>query len=341
MSRARIRLVAVMVATAIAVVATAISLFQDDEPSPPAPTTPGTVSAPPSTVTAPPSTDALPPAAPPVASWGDFPGAPVDLAAPPGGSEEVVSEEGRPVLAVRRADGTLLAEAALDESGTVLDARYFDRSGELTLVVAGLRTLAGGALTGGARVRCGSSASARGGFRWTRFPIRWRLGRARTPPGLSRSRALRAVREARGTWNANRTHCRGIPDRSKVRFAYVGASGRSTGRDGVNVVEFGDVARLGGACAGTVACTLTWISGGRAIESDTRIRRIRRNGYFTGSGRRRGLDLRSVMVHESGHTLGFSHVSNRSVVMFPRISERTVGGRILGRGDALVSNRVY
>jgi hypothetical protein len=338
-TRERARGLAVAAATALGVIAVAISLFQgDDEPGVPVPSAPATVTAPGTTAPTPPVT---PPPVPEVSGWGDFPGAPPDLAAPPGGSEEVTADEGAPVLVVRRADGTLLATASLDDEGTALDASFFDRSGDLTLVVAGLRAVAAGATTGGARVGCGSTASARSDFRWTRFPIRWRLGTARTPPGLSRSRALTAIRKSRGTWNANRTHCPDIPDASRARFSYAGSSRRATGRDGVSLVEFGDVGRLGGVCAGTVACTLTWVSRGRAIESDIRIRRARPGGYFTGSGPRRGIDLQSVMVHESGHTLGFDHVSARSVVMFPSIASRTVGGRILGRGDALVNNRTY
>ena len=47
------------------------------------------------------------------------------------------------------------------------------------------------------------------------------------------------------------------------------------------------------------------------------------------------------MVHESGHTLGFDHVSSREVVMFPFIALRSIGGRILGRGDALANNAKY
>lgn len=337
MTRERARGLAVAAATALGVIAVAISLFQDDdEPGRPVTSAPVTVTAPGTAPDVP-----VAPPAPDVTGWGDFPGAPPDLAAPPGGSEEVTADGGAPVLAVRRADGTLLATASLDEQGRALDASFFDRAGELTLVVAGLRAVAGGATTGGARVGCGSTASARADFRWTRFPIRWRLGTARTPPGISRARALTAIRKSRGTWNANRTHCADVPDASRARFTYVGSSGRVTGRDGVSLVEFGDVGRLGGVCAGTVACTLTWISRGRAIESDTRIRRSRPGGYFTGSGRRRGIDLQSVMVHEGGHTLGFDHVSARSVVMFPSIASRTIGGRILGRGDALVNNRTY
>jgi hypothetical protein len=343
-TRERARALAVAAATALGVIAVAISLFQDDdEPGRPVTSAPVTVTAP-TTVTAPGSTAPAGPVAPPepdVTGWGDFPGAPPDLTAPPGGTEEVTVDAGAPVLAVRRADGTLMATASLDASGAPLDARFFDRTGDLTLVVAGLRAAAAGSGAAGARVRCGSSASARDDFRWTRFPIRWRFGTARTPPGISRAQALLATRRARGTWNANRSHCRGIPDASRARFTYVGASGRATGRDGVNLVEFGDPGGLGGVCSGTVACALTWISGGRAIESDIRIRRVRPNGYFTASGRRRGIDLQSVMVHESGHTLGFDHVSARTVAMFPVIAERTVGGRILGRGDALANNRTY
>ena len=335
MTRERVRLIAVITATALGVAAVAISLFQNEEPSAPGTTAPGTVTAPPSTAPAP------APAPPPVAAWGEFPGAPPDLAAPAGGSLSSLPSGAEQVIAVRRPDGTLLATARFDAAGRPLDARFYDRTGSLTAVVAGLRAQAAGVAVGGARVRCASSASAGSGFRWTRFPIRWRLGTARVAPGLTRARALSALRRAHGTWNANRSHCRSLPDRSRARFTFAGPSGRPTGRDGVSLVEFGDVDRLGGVCAGTVACTITFISGGRAVESDTRIDRVRPNGYFTDASRRRGLDLQSVMVHESGHTLGFDHVSARSVVMFPVIAPRTVGGRILGRGDALANNRKY
>lgn len=328
-------MIAIVAATALGVVATVISLLSDEGTPPgPPPTTPGTV-------TAPPGTTPTPPEAPPVAAWGDFPGAPADLVPPPGGDVSTLPTGGVTTVAVTRADGSVLGTVRLDDAGTPLDARFYDAGGALTTVVAGLRARRGGASSGGARVRCGSSASAWSGFRWTRFPIRWRLGSAPVAPRLTRSGALAAVRAARGTWNANRSHCRAIRDLSRARFAFAGPTRRSTGRDGVNVVEFGDVDRLGGVCAGTVACTITFIVDGRAVESDTRIDRVRPNGYFTGSSPRRGLDVQSVMVHESGHTLGFDHVAARSVVMFPAIGARTVGGRRLGRGDAQVNNRTY
>jgi hypothetical protein len=47
------------------------------------------------------------------------------------------------------------------------------------------------------------------------------------------------------------------------------------------------------------------------------------------------------MVHESGHTLGFAHVSATDVVMDPFVRRGGVTGRLLGRGDAIASNAKY
>ena len=276
-------------------------------------------------------------------AWGDFPGAPPEIAPPAGGSASTKPVPGGTELTVRRADGSVLALATVDEAtDAVGDARFFDRRGRLRVVVAALRVPPAGAATAvqGAQVRCGSAASADSGFRWARFPIAWRLNSRTLPARIGRSAALAAIRRARGVWNGNRSHCRTLPDLSRARFAFRGSTTRRTGRDGRSVVEFGETAGLGGICRDSVGCTITWTDGSRATESDTRLDRRPLGGYFTGS-RRRGLDLQSVMVHESGHTLGFDHVSSRDVVMFPFIARRTIGGRILGRGDALANNAKY
>lgn len=282
---------------------------------------------------------------PPVPDWGDFPGAPPPLVVPPGGEVSAEAVPGGSRLTVERADGSTLAVARVEgATGAYGEVRYLDRRGRLDVVVSAVRAApAGGgarAAAGGAAVRCGSSARRDAGYRWTRFPIAWRINLRPLPPRISRAAALRAAREARGVWNANRSHCRTLPDASTARFSFAGTTTRRTAQDGRSVVEFGETDRLGGICRGTVACTVTWVVGARVTESDTRVDRLRRGGYFTGS-RRRGVDLRSVMVHESGHTLGFAHVAARTVVMFPSIGPRTVGGRILGRGDALGNNAKY
>ncbi|MGE0027712.1 MAG: matrixin family metalloprotease, partial [Thermoleophilia bacterium] len=89
--------------------------------------------------------------------------------------------------------------------------------------------------------------------------------------------------------------------------------------------------------------TITFIAGGnRAVESDTRISSTDVAGFSTARRPgRRTLDVQSVMVHESGHTLGFAHVSARDVVMNAFVRRGGVSGRLLGRGDAIASNAKY
>jgi hypothetical protein len=331
---------------AVAVVAAVVTVVAVRDEGGPAAVTAGTAPGTPTAAgtTAPPAPPEIPSQAPAVPAWGDFPGAPPEIAPPPGGSASVEPVPGGSELTVRRADGSVLAVATVDEAtGALGDARFFDRRGRLRVVVSALRvppTGAAGGASQGALVRCGSAASANAGFRWTRFPIAWRLNSRTLPPRIGRSAALGAIRRARGVWNANRSHCRTLPDLSQARFAFRGSTTRRAGRDGRSTVEFSETDGLGGVCRGSVACTITWTTGTRAAESDTRLDRLARGGYFTGT-RRRGLDLQSVMVHESGHTLGFNHVFSREVVMFPFIAPRSIGGRILGRGDALANNAKY
>jgi hypothetical protein len=284
------------------------------------------------------------PGVPPAPDWGAFAGAPPPLEAPPGGSIATVPVAGGARVVVRRRDGSVLATARVDPSGDYTDARYFDRAGRIRVFVAALRAapLAARAVAGsGALVRCGSSASADAGFRWARFPARWRFGTAAVPRGMRRAAALRAIRRARSTWNATRSHCRGIADRSAVRFAFAGSTPRRAGRDGVSVVEFGSVSALGGVCPGAIACTITFVAAGGAAESDTRVGRAIPGGVSAGRPGPRQADLTGIMVHESGHTLGFDHVAAKDVVMNPVIRRGSVSGRLLGRGDALASNRKY
>jgi hypothetical protein len=131
-----------------------------------------------------------------------------------------------------------------------------------------------------------------------------------------------------------------VPDRSRLAFAYRGTTTRPIGRNGVNTVGIGETNALGGTCVGSVACTFTWTSGARALESDIRIDRNPNAGLSVAARPGRRIDLRSVVVHESGHTAGLAHVADRGQVMFPSLrAGMTV--RRLGRGDATRSNAKY
>jgi hypothetical protein len=271
-----------------------------------------------------------------VPEWGAFEGAPEEIAAPPGGDAELVERpDGTRELRVTREDGAPAAQVTFGPDGRPAEARIFDEDGELTLVVSGVRARPGPKRAGGAgasaalRVRCGSGARRNAGWRFARFPADWKLKTSSVPRALLRQGALRSLRLARSTWNANKSHCRGLPDRSRLRFRYTGGTRRSVGRNGLSTVGFGDTARLGGVCAGTVACTLTWLgAGNRVLESDTRFNARIRGGFST--RRRTGaFDLQSIMTHELGHSLGVEHVS------------ANVSARRLGRGDALINNSKY
>ena len=301
-----------LVVAAAVVVVSVVLVARDEGPSVTTPT--GTVATAPATV---PGTAPVPPVPEPLPEPGDFPGAP-----PEGGAVEVVRAEG----------------------GIALEARYFDPAGELTVVVSALRAAPTPATPGaGAVVRCGSRHGPTPGSAGRASPSAGACSTVAAPPRVRRAAALAAIRKARGVWNATKSHCRGLRDQSRARFLFAGSTPRRVGRDGVSTVDVGSLAALGGVCPGAVACTITWISGGnRATESDTRITSIDAGGFST--ARRpasRRLDVQSVMVHESGHTLGFGHVQANDVVMNPFVKRGGVSGRLLGRGDAIASNAKY
>jgi hypothetical protein len=330
---------------AVVVVAVAIAWLivraQDEEPKRPTDAT--TTDA----VTAPP-TGPIPPELAAVPDWGDFAGAPPPLLPEPGGAV-VVSDgpAGEREVVITRPDGSRYADVTISGSGDPLDARYFDEEGRLELVVASVRARPGPRRrtpawgSAALRVRCGSTSRSNAGWVIGSFPFRWRLHIRSMSPALRRRGGLRALRAGHGVWNANRTHCRNIRDNSRLRFLYVGTTNRSVGRNAINSVGFGDTARLGGVCRGSVACTLTWLSNGnRVLESDTRFNSRIRGGFDT--RRRAGaFDLQSVMVHEIGHTIGVAHVNSASNVMYPFAKRGDITARRLGRGDALINNGKY
>lgn len=276
-----------------------------------------------------------------------YEGAPSDLAPEAGGSAEVATApDGEEELIITRADGSTSAEVELGPDGRPTEARYFNDDGELELIISGVRPLPGTRATGGAnpagplRVRCGSASRKAAPWRFQTFPQRWKLNVRSVPPALLRQGGLLALRKARSTWIRNHSHCRNIRDSSRVRFRYTGGTRRGVGLNGISSIGFGNTARLGGVCPGTVACTLTWVSGGRVVESDTRFNsRIR--GGFSVRRRANAFDLQSVMTHELGHTLGVEHVNAPTNVMYPFARRGNVSARRLGRGDALLNNSKY
>lgn len=280
---------------------------------------------------------------PPVAALPDwnFPGEPPPFAPPAGGSQRMAASPGGRQVEVRRADGSLLATGQVGPAGSVAEVRYYDEAGTLAIVISPARSAPATSARRGGAVRCGAESRASAGFRWSRFPIRWRVNLRRPPPRVSRGAARTAFIAARRTWARNDNYCR-IPDRSRVAFLLRGSTRAGVGRDGIGSVGFGAVDRLGGSCFGAIACTITWTTGRVARESDILLDRTPPGGWFTaGRHRRSATDVQSVATHETGHMIGQDHVSTRSNVMFPSITRGDVSGRRLGRGDANANNAGY
>lgn len=297
------------------------------------PTTPATTA----TTTA---TTPLPPSVPELPDWGAVAGAPPDFATPAGGDAAVTPTPDGSRVELTRDDGSTYAVARVDDDGTYRDIHYYDDAGRLRLAVDRVDVEPGPAAVraGASTARC-QTGSVRSGFRWT-TTIPWRLDVASIPGALSPRAVLAAARSARTAWIRNRNRCR-VRDRSGVAFRYRGTTGASLGQDGRNVIAFGEIDRLGGACVGAIACTFTWTRGNRAVESDILVDRNPRRGFAAGGRPGVRIDLRSVLVHETGHTIGLEHVRTRGNVMFPTLRAGDTAHRRLGRGDAQANNALY
>jgi hypothetical protein len=116
--------------------------------------------------------------------------------------------------------------------------------------------------------------------------------------------------------------------------ANVSNDGNCVDRDGINVVNWGDLP------AGTLATTCTWYFPlfGEVMESDVKFNGVD-HSWTIGVALCVGtFDVEAVMTHERGHTFGLGHVSESAsptMTMSPQIGECSDRERTLGYGDML------
>jgi hypothetical protein len=288
-----------------------------------------------------------------------FPGAPPVFRAPPGGSAAVAANprSAGNVYTLRRANGTLYAEAQVDPSGRTVVATWFDDQGEVDIVTtqvfpdaissqSSYRT--GESLTSVSQSHTPSRSSrplaSCGEAYWYGNPYQlnpsvtfsWRFNAGSTPSYMNVDTTETYLRNAHIEWYNNQNWC-GIPDQSVFAMAYGGRTTVTYGNNGINTVGFGNMGATG--CASDVlGCTWVDVSAGIVTESDTRLNQNSPwiNGQASGK-----YDTWSVMAHELGHTLGFDHVDSPSNVMNPTIPSNNISNQKLGKGDANGNNTKY
>ena len=165
--------------------------------------------------------------------------------------------------------------------------------------------------------------------------MNWYWNQGSTPGYLDLTKTLAALRGSRVEWESNVNWCF-IPDFSSMNFTYQVTTTATYGHNGINTVGWGDIAAAG--CPGAAGCTRVESSGGTITEADTR---LDSSGTWSNVGAGNAADVQSVMAHESGHAIGFGHVSDSSEVMYTPIFLGDTSNRELGRGDADEDNSKY
>jgi hypothetical protein len=268
----------------------------------------------------------------------DYPILPPPFVVPPGGHETVSANAfGGNDINIDRADGSLFAHRVTAAHGRVLSTAYSFTDGtgiELSL------TYGGPASAHSARhlaASCGGSAQNATRHVWTQT-LNWYWNQASTPGNLNLTNTLTGLRNARVEWESVVDWC-GFDDLSTMNFTYQGTTTLGYGHNGVNTVGWGNIGATGCTGSNVIACTRTeWDGNNHLTEADTRLSDA---APWANNGALGYYDVQSDFAHETGHAIGFDHVTDSTNVMYPTLFTGDVSNRALGKGDALEDNSWY
>jgi hypothetical protein len=268
----------------------------------------------------------------------DYPVLPPPFVVPAGGHEmQSPNAFGGNDIEIYRVDGSLFARRVTASQSRVLSTAYSFTDGtgiDLSL------TYGGPASAHAARhlaASCGGSAQNASRHVWT-HTMNWYWNQGSTPGNLNLTNTLTGLRNARIEWESVVDWC-GFDDLSTMNFTYQGTTTLSYGDNGVNTVGWGNIATSGCTGSNVIACTRTeWDANNHLTEADTR---FSATTSWANNGASGYEDVQSTFAHESGHAIGFDHVTDSTNVMYPTIFTGDLSNRELGKGDALEDNSWY
>jgi len=133
-------------------------------------------------------------------------------------------------------------------------------------------------------------------------------------------------------WDRTYNSC-GLNDITNLASWHLGSTSATihSYSDGQSIVDKGDMSSVG--CAGALACTWLFTSGGVAVETDQRYSQA---VTWSNVGAAGAYDYQAVATHESGHGIGLNHAtSSDALTMYPTIAAGTTHSRTLAKGDVL------
>jgi predicted Zn-dependent protease len=170
------------------------------------------------------------------------------------------------------------------------------------------------------------------GWKWTQAKVamQLRLGTTTLKPVLIDKTTTwnKAASPALSAWNSKMKN---------MQFSAGSSSGQKAAYDNKNYVFFAASAYGKKMGSNVLATAYTWSSGGRALDSDIVFNTKWKWNSYRGNLRSGIQDVRRVMIHELGHTLGLGHSSASGAIMRPIVSNQDK----LGTDDINGAQKLY